>query len=332
MRPEFTKKPEFMRLAAEQKCNELSLLQELLRFFLLYFCASLIAGVVAAIPMTAWMFSGERGLQLLESYAMEGDALTVLERIFSGMPDWLSAVLVASTAMLIPASIFYCKKFEQRQARTMGLVKGRALRNYLIGALLGAVSFSAVAGLASAFGGISIQGLQPLRDVWPTLLMMLAAFIVQSAGEELLVRGYLMVSLSKRFRLPVCILVSSLMFGVLHVSNIGFYPVAFVNIVLIGVILGCYILLTGDIWGACGYHALWNFFQGNIFGLPVSGLEASGSLCKVAVTGGNKLLTGGSFGLEGSLCTTLVLLPCLGILIFLLTRRPEDAAKEAPEE
>ena len=334
MKPEFTKKPEFMQLAAEQKQNDPPLFAELLFFYLLHLVSALAAGVLISIPMVAWLFSGGRGQELL---AVSGDSIAMLETFFTllgEVPDWLSALMLASNSLLGVAAILYCKFYEKRGLRSMGLVRGHALRNYALGALFGAGSFLAVLGITAAFGGVSIGSMQPLEGLWPTLLMMLLTFVLQSAGEELLVRGYLMVSLSKRYRMALCIFVSSLVFAFLHVSNPGIQFLAFGNILLVGVVLGLYILLTGDLWGACGYHALWNFFQGNIFGLAVSGLDTGDSLFPVTVTGHDDLLTGGEFGLEGSLGATIVLLASLGVLVYLLSRRAPDIPPEesAPTE
>lgn len=328
VKPEFTKKPEFMRLAAEQKQTDLPLLSELLRFFLVVLAGMMASVVLGSIPLTLWGLSGERGMRLLQAYMDGEDYIEVFLDIFAQMPLWLTAVIVAMNALLGVAAAIYCTRVEKRSLATMGLVRRHALSSYALGAVLGAVSFAATAGLACAFGGVSVTGMQPFAALWPTLLMMLFAYVLQSAGEELLLRGYLMTSLSQKLRLPACVCLSSILFGMLHGGNIGIQPLAFVNIALVGAVLGLYVLLTGDLWGACGYHALWNFIQGNIFGLSVSGMPAQNSLLTVEVRGHSELLTGGVFGLEGSLCATLVLLAELGVLIFLLYRRPPEESSQ----
>ena len=328
MRPEFTKKPAFMLEAAAQKRREFPLFLELLIFYVVFIAASTAIGIVLAIPVMLWLFSGSRVELLLQA---AGSTSALLEQIFTllgQMPGWMVALTLLANALLGVAAILYCKWFEKRKIRTLGLTGPHGLQSYLLGALFGAVSFAAVFALAAAFGGVTIRGMQPLAAIWPTLLMMLFAYVLQSAGEELLVRGYLMTSLSKRWRLPVCISVSSIVFALLHTGNFGFSFVAFLNIVLVGVVLGLTVLLSGDLWAACGYHALWNFVSGNVFGLSVSGLDSGDSLFAVEVTGGNALLTGGDFGLEGSLCATFVLLAELGVLVFLLSRRTPDPVPE----
>lgn len=324
MKPEFTKKPEFMILAAEQKRNAPPMFLELLIFFAVYIIASLAIGLIGSVPMLIWLFGGGRSLALLEL----GSTNAMLDQVVNLLlnpPVWLQIVLLALSALLGLAAILYCTKFEKRSLRSMGLTRPHALRHYGSGALFGAVSFSAAFGLTALLGGVRLEGVNPLGSVWPMLLLMLAAFVVQSAGEELLLRGYFMTSLSKNARLPASIFVSSIVFGLLHISNPGAGPAAFANVALVGVVLGLYILLTGDLWGACGYHALWNFFQSSVFGISVSGIDLGTSLFRVSVTGQNKLLTGGEFGLEGSLCTTMILLVQIAALVWFLYRRPNDA-------
>lgn len=334
MRPEFTKKPEFMLHAAEQKRNAPPLLVELLIFLAVFTAGSMATGMLGSIPMLAWLFTGDRMHLLLQS--AEGGSTEMLETFFAlmeQMPSWITMLVLVLNFLLGVVAAFYCKIFEKRKLPTMGLVKGCALRSYGLGALLGAVSFSAVLGLAAAFGGLRITGMSLTVSMLPSLLLLLVCFVLQSAGEELLVRGYLMTSLSKRYRLPVCVGMSAVVFGLLHVSNPGVNFVAFLNIVLVGVVLGLYMLLTGDIWGACGYHALWNFCQGSVFGVSVSGLNTGTSVFTAEITGHSDLLTGGDFGLEGSLCTTFVMLATIGILVFFLSRRaPDPVDPEPPEE
>lgn len=332
MRPEFTKKPAFMLEAAAQKRREFPLFLELLIFYVVYIAATTAIGVVLTLPMMLWLFSGSRAELLLQAADSTGALIEQVFALLGQMPGWMTALMLLANALLGVAAILYCKWFEKRGIRTLGLTGPHALKSYLLGALFGAASFAAVFALTSAFGGVAISGVQPLAALWPTLLMMLCAYVLQSAGEELLVRGYLMTSLSKRYRLPVCIGVSSIVFALLHTGNFGFSAVAFINIVLIGVVLALTVLLSGDLWAACGYHALWNFVSGNVFGLSVSGIDSGDSIFTVEVTGYNTLLTGGDFGLEGSLCTTFVLLAELGVLVFLLSRRTPDPVPEEPED
>lgn len=327
MRPEFTEKPEFMRLAAAQKRNDLPMLLEVLAFILVFTCGTLAGGIISSIPATVWMLGGERGAALLAAALQGGDVMTPLSELFAQLPTWLLCVMIAADLLVGFAAVIYCKRFEHRSLVTMGLTKRHAVRHSLIGALLGALAFSAVVGLAGAFGGVRMGSFQATAALLPTLLILLLAFLLQSLGEELLLRGYLMTSLSKHYRLPICIVVSAAIFGVMNVNSISLQPVVFLNVVLAGIILALLVLKSGDLWCACGFHALWNFFQNGVFGLSYDGVENAESLFSLTVTGHSDVLTGGAYGLEGSLCATFVQLAIIGVLIWLLRRNAPEASE-----
>lgn len=82
---------------------------------------------------------------------------------------------------------------------------------------------------------------------------------------------------------------------------------------------GLYVIKTNDLWGACGMHSAWNFAQGNLFGFEVSGLNVSvGSLFDFNLNG-NSLISGGVFGPEAGLASTIILI--IGIAFILLLDR-----------
>ena len=329
MKPEFTKKPEFMHLAAREKSNQFTLFQEILNFFVVFLIATIAISLIGSIPMMFWFLSGERAATILAAGVNPNAMLEAFFRLYEQLPPAMTALIIALSGLLGVAAILYCRRFERRSVKSMGLTGPHALPSWLLGALLGALSFSAVAGMASAFGGISISGLRPLEGLLPTVALLFVAFVLESFGEELLVRGYLMVSLSVRQRLAASVALSSIVFGMLEVSNIGLQPLAYINVVLLGVVLALLVLLSGNLWSACGYHALWDFFRSCVFGLSDAEAEAEESLLQVSVTGHSSLLTGGYYGLTASLSATFVLLASIGILVFLLSRRTPDPVEPA---
>ena len=106
----------------------------------------------------------------------------------------------------------------------------------------------------------------------------------------------------------VAIVVSSSLFGLLHMFNSGFSMQSLIDLILFGVLETFYIIKTDNLWGAAGIHGAWNFAQGNIFGVLVSGSTTGSSLLQFAPGNGPDWLTGGSFGVEGSIVCTLVML------------------------
>ena len=130
-------------------------------------------------------------------------------------------------------------------------------------------------------------------------------FLVQASVEEFMLRSFLLPTIATRFSIVTGILFSSLVFTVLHAWNPNVSWISLVNIFLAGIMLGALYIKYGQIWAPIGLHVGWNFFQGSFFGFEVSGLGVY-SLINVEVHG-NEFITGGSFGLEGSLISTIMM-------------------------
>lgn len=112
----------------------------------------------------------------------------------------------------------------------------------------------------------------------------------------------------------------------LHILNPGIGIISILNIILIGFMFGLYVIYTQDLWGACGIHAAWNFSQGNIFGFSVSGININTTSLFKFSTNGSNLLTGGEFGPEASIFSTIVITIGTIILLFKLKGTALDKA------
>jgi membrane protease YdiL (CAAX protease family) len=133
-------------------------------------------------------------------------------------------------------------------------------------------------------------------------------FLLQGMSEEVMLRGYFMVSVASRAPMLVAILANSLIFALLHLMNNGVTSLSMVNLTLFGVFASVYTLKSSSLWGICAIHSIWNFAQGNIFGIAVSGQRIDASVFSFSPTESGALINGGSFGLEGGLAVTAVLL------------------------
>ena len=104
----------------------------------------------------------------------------------------------------------------------------------------------------------------------------------------------------------------------MHLTNPNVNYIAVINIILVGLFYGLYVIKTNDLWAVCGMHSAWNFAQGNIFGFEVSGLDVSvGSLIDLNLVG-NNVITGGAFGPEAGIIATFILLVSIGIYYLLM--------------
>lgn len=100
------------------------------------------------------------------------------------------------------------------------------------------------------------------------LLPLAVLFLLQGSTEEAVTRGYMLQMGARQLPGWVAIIASSVLFSVLHIN---FDPLILINITLFAVFASLVALQQGSLWIVCGIHAGWNFFQGNVFGLPVSG-------------------------------------------------------------
>jgi len=154
---------------------------------------------------------------------------------------------------------------------------------------------------------------QALAGVILETLLVLLTLVLVGWSEELLSRGYHLQTLESGLNTVWAVLLSSAVFSFLHLANPNVASIGFVasGLFLAGVFLAFGYLRTRQLWLPIGLHIGWNFFEGVVFGFPISGLDYY-HLVNVQVSG-PQIWTGGSFGPEAG----LVLIPGL-LLGFLL--------------
>lgn len=194
-----------------------------------------------------------------------------------------------------------------------------ALRNLGLGLVGGAILFGIVTAAAALAGVYRIVGCCStgwlIRDLFEATI--LAAF-----AEELLFRGILFRWIEEFGGSWAALIVTSALFGLVHIRNPNAtWFSSFAIAVEAGLLLGGAYMLTRSLWAPIGLHAAWNFTQGYIFDIPVSGVPESG--LTQAKLSGPALLSGGQFGLEASLLGLLVATAAGLCLLVLAVRRGE---------
>jgi len=168
-----------------------------------------------------------------------------------------------------------------------------------------------VVGVLGMFGYLTgepnippIQGLPALAGI----LIVGLGWVIQGPGEEVLCRGWLMPVIGVRSRPWMGVVLSAVVFAFYHSLNPNLNLLALLNLTLFGLFIALYVLFDEGLWGAFGLHTAWNWAQGNIFGLPVSGTEpAGGTLVNLGLRG-PAWFSGGAFGPEGGAVVTFLLL------------------------
>lgn len=175
-------------------------------------------------------------------------------------------------------------------------------RELAAGLAFGFVLFSAMTGVVALLGGIEVLGIRGTGAIWS----MLAMAVISGTFEEVLFRGILFRHIETMLGSWAALALTSMLFGVAHIANPGATAfAAFAIMMEAGILLGAAYMLTRRLWLAVGIHAAWNFTQGWVFSVPVSGGEAPlGMLVTRRV--GPDWLTGGDFGLEASVIAMIV--------------------------
>ena len=223
--------------------------------------------------------------------------------------------------------IFWVKVIEKNSLSTLGFVKKNWLKYLGWGILLSLLQMGVIA-LVYQVGGIGTFELNEL-SLEPILFILglLPFWLLQGGTEEVATRGWLLTRIAARTNLPFAIAISSSLFGILHMGNAGVTFLSVLNIILDGVLAGLLFIYTDSIWLVVAQHGTWNYVQGNLLGFQVSGTGADASIFSFTMGDGPDWLTGGAFGAEGSIITTLVLLVSL-VIVYRLGERKERVDNE----
>jgi membrane protease YdiL (CAAX protease family) len=153
-----------------------------------------------------------------------------------------------------------------------------------------------------------------------SLFVSLGLMAMIAFSEELVFRGYILCNLMESFANKwVALILSAFLFALFHFANPGIHTLAFANLFLAGLLLGINYLYTKNLWFSFLFHLSWNFFQGPILGFRVSGFTLPSLL--VAEPKGDLFITGGDFGLEGSILNTAVSVIALCVLTLVFEKK-----------
>ncbi len=186
----------------------------------------------------------------------------------------------------------------------------------VIGLLLGAITISTVFFLLLLTENANVVSYQP--HFTPDALKYLLIFTLVGFSEELFYRGFIITSLRTFKNRFFVIMFSGIIFSLAHIFNNEFNLMSFLNIMLIGIVFAYMFTKTKSLWMPTGFHILWNYFQGNVYGFNVSGLGIQGIFTTEYKT--DNIFNGGAFGPEGGLVVTLVTLITMLVLKWYLTK------------
>lgn len=210
----------------------------------------------------------------------------------------------------LTANLLTLRVFERANPDRIGLGwrpgSGRNLSLGLAAGVLGAATVT-IGPLLAGFASFERDPVHPAS--WSGVAFVLTMLLFGAVGEELIFRGYGFQVIAGRAGVPAALLASSVLFGTVHLSNLNASPLGIVNTVGFGVVLGCAVLRSRDLWLAIGIHAGWNWL------LPLAGVQLSGFT--IGLTGYtlrwhvSEIWSGGSYGPEASVLTCIVIVALL---------------------
>jgi membrane protease YdiL (CAAX protease family) len=225
--------------------------------------------------------------------------------------------------VVITGSVYIARRWlDKRSFESLGLKLNRqALFDTLAGIGITFVQMGFIYFVVFSLGWLTFEGFasqfDPINTVVTNVLIFFIGFILVGWNEELLSRGYHLQTIASGLNLFWGVVISSAVFGILHLGNPNATWVSAAGIFFAGLYLAYGYIRTKQLWLPIGLHIGWNFFEGVVFGFPVSGLDIY-ALTRIQVTG-PELWTGGAFGPEAG----LIVLPSLivgGGLIYWFTR------------
>lgn len=212
---------------------------------------------------------------------------------------------------------------DKRTLSSFGFQREGAVRNYVFGFLIGAFLMSIIT-IMLVFTGNAVLNNKSTQTLGinaiVNTLIIAPGWMIQSATEEILTRGWMMNTIKERYNVIWGVIGSSLFFALLHLGNPNVSFISIINLILVGILFSLYVIKSKNLWGVCGMHAAWNLFQGNIFGFKVSGVNTQiGSIVELNTVGAN-WISGGAFGPEGGILCTVVNSITVIVLFYLISK------------
>jgi membrane protease YdiL (CAAX protease family) len=242
----------------------------------------------------------------------------------------LTLVMEAVTCLFILAAMAVMGWIERRRLGAYGLPWGQVGYKFAIGWGGGFACLSLLVGLLASggflvFDGVALHGAAILGYG----LIWLAAFAGVGMTEEIAFRGYIQATLTRGLGFWPATVLTSLLFGLAHVSNHGESPLGLTLVVAAGLIFCLLLRATGSLWVGIGFHAAWDWAQSYLYGTPDSGLLARGHLL-MSHAAGNTQLSGSAAGPEGSVLAAPVMLGGLFAVLWVCRQPGLRLARGAP--
>ena len=173
-------------------------------------------------------------------------------------------------------------------------------------------------GILYAMGEVEIAAVHfSAYELLLSWILMLLVALTEEIAFRGFVLGHLLTAGANRF---VALFLSSALFSLMHIFNPNFSLIAFLNILLAGILIGSTYIYTRNLWFPIALHLFWNWLQGPILGFEVSGGRLGGTLLSLELPEEN-IINGGAFGFEGSVLCTALMIIAIAIILKIQSRK-----------
>ena len=245
-----------------------------------------------------------------------------LEEIFS----FSGTSNLVDEAFCLFLSIFLMTKISKLKIEQLGFTKDNIVFSYLKGALFGTLQIFTVFFIIFGLKAIDVYYVGNISIL--LLIKIFIIFIFQALLEEILFRGYLMPFFSKVIGIKFTIILLSFLFTCIHLFNPNLDIIGLANVFLAGVTFSLIYYYTGNLWLVGAMHTLWNFILGFIVGSQISGIITYNSVFFSIPVENKDLISGGVFGFEASIVTTIVELTISLFVIYLIKKEKDKITFE----
>ncbi len=189
---------------------------------------------------------------------------------------------------------FFVVNVDQETFKDLGFSIQNRLKDFKIGLIIGLIIMVTIGSILTLIGEVSIANIKfdPLE-----VLMTVLLFTSVSVVEETLIRGYVLKNMMLSFNKYIALILSSIIFSLLHAANPSVTVLGLIDLFLAGIVLGIPYMYTKNLWMPIGIHLSWNLFQ-SLLGFNVSGQDTYSIIELEYVT--ENITNGGAFGIEGS--------------------------------
>ncbi len=257
---------------------------------------------------------------LVLSVVMQGISAALNAEFAGGSGVFLLVSSILSLAAALAVGWLAGRFFEGLPFRALGasFTSGWA-QNLVLGLLIGGATITLAVAIAFIGGNFRLKmNSAPAAAIADTAVRSLVIFAAAAAFEEALFRGYILQTFSRAGLAWFAIAMTSAFFGVVHLGNPNAGIISTANTVLAGVWFGVAYLKTRDLWFPFALHFVWNWMQGSVFGIEVSGLtEIVREPLFREADAGPVWLTGGDYGIEGGIACTIAIAASIAAIHFI---------------